>query len=157
MRIHMYIYIYTYIYIYIHTYIYTYIYISLYIYLCIYIYIYIHHPRNLEKNTLGRMETMLVEATLADSLSYFLVVLSWWCSPCTCTNIPVQPVRVNLPTCQEETLRKYTLCIYIYIYTHIYVYIYIYIYIYICFCQLGFRGPDTWAVRMGARYGQLSN
>ena len=38
-------------------------------------------------------------------VAVLLVVLSQWCNPCTCTNIPVQPVRVNLPIWFLPTFR----------------------------------------------------
>ena len=40
--------------------------------------------------TFGRTETTLAETVLAE-----LVVVSWWCNPCTCTNIPVQTVHLH--------------------------------------------------------------
>ena len=66
----------------------------------------------------GRMEPMLAETMFADLcaraarvcwrkctgcttkniLRCFLVTLSLWCILCTCANIPVQPVRVDLRT-----------------------------------------------------------
>ena len=68
-------------------------------------------------------------------------VFSWRCNPCSCPDIPVRPVRVNLPTwflptwflfsrerrqyLDPRLMKDISLSLYIYIYIHICMYIYI--------------------------------
>ena len=48
-----------------------------------------------------RTETMLAETVLAK-----IVVCSWLCNTCSCTNVAVKPVRVRIHTITRECSRK---------------------------------------------------